>query len=219
MRFDYFYASEAEQFTFYRIPKVLITDSRFSNLSSDAKLLYGLMLDRNALSLKNKWMDEQNRVYIIYRTAEIMEDLNCGNQKVSKMMAELDKAGLIVRKRLGQGRPSRIYVMNFASGLGIQKCDNHISKDVNTTFPEVRKSHVYNKTDYSDTNESDQACTPVPHSRPSECRESTSGRITGNKQKKGRKQSKTAFDNYSSAREEPDYDELERIMIRQSMNL
>ena len=75
MKFDYYYGIEAEQFSFYRVPRLFIKDARFKGLSSDAKLLYGLMLDRMSLSIKNGWLDEANRAYIIYTVDNIMEDL------------------------------------------------------------------------------------------------------------------------------------------------
>ena len=92
MGFNYFYGSEAEQFTFFRIPKALFSDKRFSGMSTDAKLLYGLMLDRMGLSMKNRWLDDENKVYIIYRMEEIIEDLGCARQKVSKLLDELDNS-------------------------------------------------------------------------------------------------------------------------------
>ena len=108
MQFDYFYGSQAEQFSFYRIPKVLFTDPQFKPLSTDAKVLYGILLDRMSLSVKNHWLDEQSRVYIIFT-------LSCANQKACRLMLELEKdAGLIERKRQGLGKPSLIYVKNFA---------------------------------------------------------------------------------------------------------
>ena len=86
MQFDYFYGSQAEQFSFYRIPKVLFTDPQFKPLSTDAKVLYGILLDRMSLSVKNHWLDEQSRVYIIFTTEEIMEALSCANQKACRLM-------------------------------------------------------------------------------------------------------------------------------------
>ena len=115
--FEYYYTNEAEQFTFYRIPKVLFTDSRFQNLSVEAKVLYGLMLDRVGLSLKSGWVDEQQRVYIYFTVADVEEQLQCGHNKAIRLMKELDTdIGLIRRKRQGLGKPDRIYVMNFSSG-------------------------------------------------------------------------------------------------------
>lgn len=116
--FCYFYGNESQQFSFYRIPKLLITDDCFKNVSTDAKLLYGLMLDRMSLSAKNNWLDEQGRVYIYYRIDEIQAALNCGHDKVIKILAELDTGkgiGLIQRVRQGQGRPTIIYVKRFTS--------------------------------------------------------------------------------------------------------
>ena len=118
MKFDYYYGIEAEQFSFYRVPRLLIKDVRFKGLSSDAKLLYGMMLDRMSLSMKNGWLDDENRAYIIYTIDAIMEDLGCSKPTCTKIMRELDSdngIGLIEKKRRGLGKPDIIYVKNFAS--------------------------------------------------------------------------------------------------------
>ena len=117
-KFDYYYGIEADQFSFYRVPRLLIKDERFKGLSSDAKLLYGLMLDRMSLSMKNGWLDEENRAYIIYTVDAIMEDLGCAKATCVKIMKELDSEkgiGLIEKKRRGLGKPDIIYVKNFAT--------------------------------------------------------------------------------------------------------
>ena len=108
LELDYYYGNEAEQYSFYRIPKVLFTDSRFKAVSVEAKVLYGLLLDRMALSVKNGWMDEYGRVYIIYTISDILETLGCAEQKANKLLGELDSAkgiGLIERKWRGLGKP------------------------------------------------------------------------------------------------------------------
>ena len=118
MEFDYFYGQQAEQFSFYRIPKMLFTDDRFWNVSTDAKLLYGILLDRMNLSARNGWMDAAGRVYIIFTLEETMAALNCGDNKATKLYNELEKkCGLIERKRQGLGKPNLIYVKNFVSGV------------------------------------------------------------------------------------------------------
>ena len=116
IQFAYFKGTEAEQYSFYRVPKVLFTESCFQSLSCEAKVLYGLMLDRMGLSVKNRWMDDQGRAYIIFRVEEVMELLGCGRQKAVKSIAELDTEkgiGLIEKKRLGLGRPNVIYVKHI----------------------------------------------------------------------------------------------------------
>ena len=116
LKFDYYYGIEAEQFSFYRVPRLLIKDERFKGLSSDAKLLYGLMLDRMSLSMKNGWLDDENRAYIIYTIENIREDLGCSKEKAVKVLAELDASkgiGLIEKIRRGLGKPDIIYVKNF----------------------------------------------------------------------------------------------------------
>ena len=116
--FDYYYGDESGQFSFYRIPRQLITGARFKRLSTDAKLLYGLLLDRMGLSAKNGWYDEKGRVYIYYPLEEIQQDMNCGHDKATKLLVELDSGkgfGLIERIRQGQGRPTKIYVKRFTT--------------------------------------------------------------------------------------------------------
>ena len=88
--FDYYYGDESSQFSFYRIPRPLIRDKRFSRLSTDAKLLYGLMLDRMGLSARNGWYDSEGRVYIYYPLEEVQQDMNCGHDKATKLLVELD---------------------------------------------------------------------------------------------------------------------------------
>ena len=82
--FEYFYCGESEQFSFYRIPRQLLVGPEFKHVSTDAKLLYGLMLDRMGLSARNGWYDEENRVFIYYPLDEIKEALNCSNDKAVK---------------------------------------------------------------------------------------------------------------------------------------
>ena len=115
---DYFYGDESEQFSYFRIPRLLITSPRFKGLSTDAKLLYGMLLDRMSLSAKNGWYDEQSRVYIYYTADEIRSDMGCGNDKALKLLAELDTkkgVGLIERIKQGQGKPTKIYVKRFTT--------------------------------------------------------------------------------------------------------
>lgn len=124
MQYEYFYGAQAEQFSFYRIPKALFTEPNFRELSTDAKVLYGILLDRMSLSLKNQWLDAQNKVYIIFTVEEIMDALNCANQKATRLMVELEKqAGLIERKRQGLGRPNLIYAKNFAATINDKNCE------------------------------------------------------------------------------------------------
>ena len=134
LKFDYFYGVQSDQFSFYRIPRLLIKDPHFKGLSSDAKLLYGLMLDRMALSMKNHWLDNENRAYIIYSISNVMEDINCSKPTCVKIMKELDSFGLIERKRKGLGKPDVIYVKNFAVLEDSQEQEE--SSDVADTFEE-----------------------------------------------------------------------------------
>ena len=124
MKNNYFYKSESEQFAFYRIPKLLFTDSRYAVISVEAKVLYGLMLDRMSLSVRNNWVDDDNRVYIYFTLEEITEYLSIGKDKGVKLLKELDGI-LIERKKQGLGKPVMIYVLNFVNSQNsIQSVDN-----------------------------------------------------------------------------------------------
>ena len=162
IQFDYYRGMEAEQYSFYRVPKILFTAECFKELSCEAKVLYGLLLDRMSLSMKNHWLDEEERVYIIFTVEEIAELLNCGTQKAVKLLKELDSEkgiGLIEKKRLGLGRPNVIYVKNFlvqkndeenGDMSDLQNCENHNSGVVKTTIQECPKSQS-NNTDINKT--------------------------------------------------------------------
>ena len=156
--YDYFYGAESEQFSFYRIPKVLFTEERFKNISAEAKVLYGLLLDRMSLSAKNGWQDKENRVYIIFTIEDIMAAMGCADQKAGKLLHELEsKCRLIERKRQGLGKPNLIYVKNFVtpSESRFLNRENHDSGEVKITDQEPLKSRSnnteYNNTDISDT--------------------------------------------------------------------
>lgn len=113
MGFDYFYGDQSQQFAFYRIPKILFTDPRFQGISTEGKILYGLLLDRVSLSRDSGWFDEEGRVYIIFTLASIRKAMNCSEKSAIKYLSELEKVGLIERIRQGLGKPAVIYVKNF----------------------------------------------------------------------------------------------------------
>lgn len=152
IKFDYYYGIEAEQFSFYRVPRLLIKDERFKGLSSDAKLLYGLMLDRMALSMKNGWLDDENRAYIIYTVDSIMEDLGCAKATCVKIMKELDVEngiGLIEKKRRGLGKPDIIYVKNFSTIDDSKPEEKTANADEITEVQEVNLKRSNNHTSRS----------------------------------------------------------------------
>ena len=143
--FDFYYGVEAEQFSFVRIPRVLFTDKdNFGDLSNEAKLLYGLLLERMELSRKNNWIDEHNRVYIIFKIEEIADRMNCGHEKACNILKELDDEngiGLISKKRRGMGQPAIIYVKNFI--IAEQQSNEPVDK---STEYEDKQQENYTKT-------------------------------------------------------------------------
>ena len=158
MVFDYFYEEQSESYSFYRIPKMLFTEEIFEALSTDAKVLYGLLLDRISLSRENGWMDDAGRVYVYYTIKSVKKSMRCANTKACGLLRELDEFGLIERKKQGLGKPTIIYAKDFtrfrkAELLGSDKQNSVI---LHTGTMDNRKSErnktEKNKTESSKTN-------------------------------------------------------------------
>ena len=170
--FDYYYGVEAEQFTFVRVPKVLFIDKEhFGGLSNEAKLLYGLLLERMSLSRKNNWIDKHNRVYIIFPVEEIEESLDVGHEKALNLLKELDDQsgiGLVKKKRRGLGLPSILYVKNFIIHCQQSSDSTPTSRSTENEFQEVGKT---------DFKESENQTSENPKNRLLEVRNSDSNNI------------------------------------------
>ena len=157
MTLDYFYGQAGELFSFFRIPKALFQEQRFQNLSTDAKILYGILLDRMSLSARNGWLDKAGRVFIIYTVQEVQDSLGCADKKATKLLRELEEYGLIERKRRGLGKPDLIYVKNFSSESSktpYLNRDNDDSGTVQNTLQDPAKLRC-NKTERNNTEISD----------------------------------------------------------------
>lgn len=170
--FEYYYGAESEQFSFVRVARVLFTDKEhFDNLSNEAKLMYGLLLERMSLSRKNNQIDKHNRVYIIFPVEEIEERLDVGHEKALNLLKELDDQsgiGLVKKKRRGLGLPSILYVKNFIV-KGEQNTDLvPTSKSLENVFQEVGKT---------DFKKSENQTSENPKNRLLEVRKSDSNNI------------------------------------------
>ena len=159
MTLDYFYGQAGKLFSFYRISKALFQEQRFQNLSTDAKTLYGILLDRMSLSVKNEWFDKQGRVFIIFTIEDVKRALCCADNKATKLLRELENFGLIERKRRGLGKPSLVYVKNFSSDLSnerVQNRENHESGSPKNACQDPLKSRCNknkkSKTERNNTN-------------------------------------------------------------------
>ena len=129
MTLDYFYGQAGELFSFFRIPKALFQEQRFQNLSTDAKTLYGILLDRMSLSVKNEWFDQKGRVFIIFTIEDVKRTLRCADNKATRLLRELEEFGLIERKRRGQGKPCLVYVKNFSAESSKESVKNRDNDD------------------------------------------------------------------------------------------
>ena len=129
MTLDYFYGQAGELFSFFRIPKALFQEQRFQDLSTDAKTLYGILLDRMSLSVKNEWFDKKGRVFIIFTIEDVKRTLRCADNKATRLLRELEEFGLIERKRRGQGKPCLVYVKNFSAESSKESVKNRDNDD------------------------------------------------------------------------------------------
>ena len=129
MTLDYFYGQAGKLFSFFRIPKALFQEQRFQDLSTDAKTLYGILLDRMSLSVKNEWFDKKGRVFIIFTIEDVKRTLRCADNKATRLLRELEEFGLIERKRRGQGKPCLVYVKNFSAESSKESVKNRDNDD------------------------------------------------------------------------------------------
>ena len=129
MTLDYFYGQAGELFSFFRIPKALFQEQRFQDLSTDAKTLYGILLDRMSLSVRNEWFDKKGRVFIIFTIEDVKRTLRCADNKATRLLRELEEFGLIERKRRGQGKPCLVYVKNFSAESSKESVKNRDNDD------------------------------------------------------------------------------------------
>ena len=159
MTLDYFYGQAGELFSFFRIPKALFQEQRFQDLSTDAKTLYGILLDRMSLSVRNEWFDKKGRVFIIFTIEDVKRTLRCADNKATRLLRELEEFGLIERKRRGQGKPCLVYVKNFSaesSKESVKNRDNDDSCGSKIACQDLVKSRGIkkkeNKTEMNNTN-------------------------------------------------------------------
>jgi predicted transcriptional regulator len=139
-KFNYLSIDGIEKFTFYRMPKLLFTDNYFINLTCEAKVLYGLLLDRATLSKNNDWIDEEGKVFVFFKQDDVMDMLNIKKNKVIAIFKELEDIGLIIRKKLGQGNPTRIYVMNFSDATDV--VDDEQDENTDTDFVQISSKNI-----------------------------------------------------------------------------
>ena len=140
---DYLCGDEAMQFSFFRIPSQLVSHPWFKGLSADAKLLYGMLLNRMSLSAKNGWHDDAGRVYIYYTVKEVCEVLGCGRNKAMRLLVELDTdkgIGLIERVKQGQGKPDRIFVKRIVIQEDTETPSQDPAAPISQDFSDVQRS-------------------------------------------------------------------------------
>lgn len=147
---SYFTIQDAEQFTFFRIPKVLFTGERYKDMTTDARVLYGILLDRVSLSVKNNWVDKEGRVFIIFTREEAQELLGYSKPKIVNLFKELHKVQLIEETKQGLSKPNLIYVKKFITETNVQtqlnqqKLKKLTSRSKKNELQEVKKSYAIN---------------------------------------------------------------------------
>lgn len=155
--------------TFVQIPKFLFSNPTYSMLSNNAKLMYGLILDRLHLSQKNHWTEEDGTLYLIYTIEETAKVLNCKKDTAVKVLKELEAVKLIDRKRRGQGLPSIIYVYNISELAPVSESENTAVKTSEKPKSRSQKNRSQevdkiapNNTDSNKTDVSNTDLSPAP---------------------------------------------------------
>ncbi|EIB6117788.1 replication initiator protein A [Enterococcus faecalis] len=108
---NFYSSNEVYAETYYQLPKIFFTNSKYKKMSSDAKIAYALLKDRFNYSIRNNWCDEDNHIYFVYTVKDLQEILDCGTEKISKIKKELERAELLHQKRMGLNKPNRLYLL------------------------------------------------------------------------------------------------------------
>ena len=108
--FRYITREDKTKELFFKLPKALMYEDKYKCVSANAKLLYGMLLDRTSLSIENDWFDEEDRAYIICEVSEVEIFLKCSRATATKALKELEGVNLIKKLRLGQGEANLLYV-------------------------------------------------------------------------------------------------------------
>lgn len=144
-----FYKTEVEKFQFYKMPKWLFEEP-YSELSSNAKLMYMMMFDRLALSIKNKWYDENERLYIYFTIEQFKDKLNISRQTVINCKKELIQHNLLEEVRQGFNKPNLLYITGLHI-TGLPEVENLDHGSQESRFLEVENLDAI-KTNITKTN-------------------------------------------------------------------
>lgn len=139
---------EENSHRFYKMPKELFLNDKYKHLNSDAKVLYSILLDRKELSRKNRWVDENRQVYLIYTRENLAEMMGISRPTVTKAFKQLVQANLIIEERMGLNKPNRIYIcrLEYSSTNGRKDSLHQEVTDVSssdTEYSETEKIKRY----------------------------------------------------------------------------
>jgi Cdc6-like AAA superfamily ATPase len=113
MKLDYHYGKQALQYAMVEIPLLMFIDEVFDPLSIEAKVVYGMLLQRIRLANRNGWRDEEGRLYVIYPLEQMHKDIGLSTRTISTALKQLEEIGIIDISNRGQGKPKIYYVKNF----------------------------------------------------------------------------------------------------------
>ncbi|MBQ9303848.1 replication initiator protein A [Butyrivibrio sp.] len=113
MKLDYHYGRQAMQYAMVEIPLLMFLDDAFEPLSIEAKVVYGILLQRIKLAGRNGWRDEEGKLYVIYPLEQMRKDIGLSTKVISAGLKQLEEIGIIDIVVRGQGKPNIIYVKNF----------------------------------------------------------------------------------------------------------
>lgn len=127
---------EVKNNQFYQFPQWLLKEP-YNVLSDKAKLIYMLLFDRRTLSVKNKWFDDDGKVYMYFTNEQFMELLKCSEKTIIKSKKELSNFGLLNEVRQGINKPNRLYIngtvkvtgqdLNNLQGINTNNINTNIS--------------------------------------------------------------------------------------------
>ena len=149
-KFKFINQKDIYQYKFYMIPKELFVNERYTSLSPAAILLYGILLDRLTLSIKNNWIDKNGNVYLIFTRKEIQRLLHISDKTCTKVFKELVDAKLLLEKSQGKAKPKLLYPAQMIhdvkfDNLTRKNCDSQLGNFTTHESENLRPKYTDNK--------------------------------------------------------------------------
>ena len=109
-RFSLMKQTDIQSIYYMQMPRWLFSDSRYEDMSLEAKVAYTFLLNRFQLSRRKGWINEYGEVFVIFPRRALAKELRICEKRVTTAFRCLVERELIWEKRCGRGDANQIYL-------------------------------------------------------------------------------------------------------------